>query len=226
MCLFILIVFIYRGTDFHAVGPLVYDPLLPRHLMNKALFNVNYKELALSSTIIDSKVERIQCNFYRVYVSEEMLRNGFIIQCKSLNRDKFKCILFNSEADIIVCENSHRSRDKLNTNVTMFFNTEYEVYTVRENNTGIFTVKDVSSTNTNVTTKSTSINNVEYVEVNANTNIATDNTATAVGDSTASTKPAVSHPVPPIFERIESIDNARKQLSTSGYYLFGKPHVH
>lgn len=70
---------------------------------------------------IDGKVDRQTASYYRLTVSAEHVSNGFIVFCKSVNRDKFKLMMFDSNARLLHQEEGVRARDKLSTDATLFF---------------------------------------------------------------------------------------------------------
>jgi curved DNA-binding protein CbpA len=45
----------------------------------------------------DGRVERSSSDFYRLLLRDNDLKNGFLVSCKSLTKDKFKIIIYNSQ---------------------------------------------------------------------------------------------------------------------------------
>lgn len=79
-------------------------------------------------TVVEGKAERGMGSFYKLAVSEEHVANGFLIQCKSAGKDKFKLLIFDGETgELAQHEDSLRSRDKTSTSATTFF-TKFPVF--------------------------------------------------------------------------------------------------
>ena len=69
---------------------------------------------------IESKVDRQAACYYRLSVTSDDVENGFIIHCKSTNKDKFKLVMFDSGGGFLYREESTRGA-KQSTEATMFF---------------------------------------------------------------------------------------------------------
>lgn len=72
-------------------------------------------------TPIDGRVDRQGACYYRISISNEKLEDGFLIHCKSLNRDRFKLVMFDSGGKLLHLEDSMRSKDKQSTEATLLF---------------------------------------------------------------------------------------------------------
>ena len=72
-------------------------------------------------TGIEGKVDRQAANYYRLSVSPDEIENGFIIFCKSVSKDKFKLVMFDSSGTLLIKEECSRAVDRQSTEVTLFF---------------------------------------------------------------------------------------------------------
>jgi curved DNA-binding protein CbpA len=68
---------------------------------------------------IESKVDRQAACYYRLSVTADDVENGFILHCKSANKDKFKIVMFDSCGGFLFKEHSRGT--KQSTEATMFF---------------------------------------------------------------------------------------------------------
>ena len=70
---------------------------------------------------IEGKADRQTACYYRLTASKADVENGFIVHCRSVSKDKFKLVIFDSSGTLLSKEESSRSSDKLNTEATLFF---------------------------------------------------------------------------------------------------------
>ena len=70
---------------------------------------------------IEGKADRQTACYYRLTASNSDAENGFIIHCRSVSKDKFKLVIFDSSGILLSKEESSRSSDKLSTEATLFF---------------------------------------------------------------------------------------------------------
>lgn len=75
---------------------------------------------------IESKVDRQAACYYRLSVTSDDVENGFIVHCKSANKDKFKLVMFDSNGGFLYKEESSRGT-KQSTEATLFF-VSYDTY--------------------------------------------------------------------------------------------------
>lgn len=72
-------------------------------------------------TIIDGRVDRQAACYYRISITSEKIAEGFLMNCKSANKDKFKLVMFDSSGKLLHLEDSTRSKDKQSTEATLLF---------------------------------------------------------------------------------------------------------
>ena len=72
-------------------------------------------------TGVDGRVDRQAASFYRLSVSSEDVDNGFLIHCKSVSKDKFKLVMFDSGGTLLCKEECTRGSDKQSTEATLHF---------------------------------------------------------------------------------------------------------
>jgi hypothetical protein len=72
-------------------------------------------------TTIDGRVDRQAACYYRISISNENLSKGFLINCKSSNKDRFKLVMFDSSGKLLHLEDSMRSKDTKSTEATLLF---------------------------------------------------------------------------------------------------------
>jgi curved DNA-binding protein CbpA len=72
-------------------------------------------------TTIDGRVDRQTACYYRISISNENLSNGFLMNCKSSNKDRFKLVMFDSSGKLLHLEDSTRSKDRQSTEATLLF---------------------------------------------------------------------------------------------------------
>eukprot|EP00596_Hydrurales_sp_CCMP1899_P010136 CAMPEP_0119051346 /NCGR_PEP_ID=MMETSP1177-20130426/72991_1 /TAXON_ID=2985 /ORGANISM="Ochromonas sp, Strain CCMP1899" /LENGTH=567 /DNA_ID=CAMNT_0007030521 /DNA_START=188 /DNA_END=1891 /DNA_ORIENTATION=+ len=72
-------------------------------------------------TTIDGRVDRQAACYYRISISNENLSKGFLLNCKSSNKDRFKLVMFDSSGKLLHLEDSMRSKDTKSTEATLLF---------------------------------------------------------------------------------------------------------
>ena len=146
----------YSKTDFQAAGPLQFDPKSESNMNDPILAGLLvYSELSLNSTILDSKVDKLKCHFYRFHVSPKQVDNGFILRVLSQNKDKFKLCIFNNKGEVIYTDNSKNSRDGSNTNSVIYCNMKFNTYNLKVKLPTFNPLTHYNITNPNTTTDST-----------------------------------------------------------------------
>jgi hypothetical protein len=70
---------------------------------------------------VDCRVERQNAVYYRLNVDDKACENGYLIICKSIPKDKFKIVIFNSDGEIVHEESSVVSQNKSNTESILYF---------------------------------------------------------------------------------------------------------
>jgi len=66
---------------------------------------------------VGGTVERQAAHFYRISVTEEDLKNGVIISCRSSGKDKFKIVFFDTSGHVTMVEESQQSKKCSEANV-------------------------------------------------------------------------------------------------------------
>lgn len=69
----------------------------------------NVEDLLWGQTV-SGTVERQAAHFYRITVTEQDLKNGVMINCKSTGKDKFKIVFFDQEGHVTMVEESQQSK--------------------------------------------------------------------------------------------------------------------
>jgi hypothetical protein len=92
----------------------------------------------------EGKVDRQAGAFYRLTVDPQRAENGFLVNCRSHNRGKFKLILFDKEGSVLYQEESLKEKEKNYTQSTLFF-TNFDTYRLGE----VFTPTDRQGMNNN-----------------------------------------------------------------------------
>lgn len=77
----------------------------------------------------ESKVDRQTGTYYRLTVDQQHAESGFLINCRSNNKGKFKLIMFDKEGSVLHQEES--MKDKNYTQATFFF-TKFDTYRLGE----------------------------------------------------------------------------------------------
>jgi DnaJ-domain-containing protein 1 len=179
---------------------------LPTTLEAKRLGMVNFADLAPPGFQMAGKVERIQCNYYRLEVTPEMLACGFILQCHSEAKDKFKLLVFDAGAQLVFCENSHHSRDRASTGVTMFCNTPFDTFDLALGSSDIFRLPARGSTG---------VDGVPESAAPAPTG------ASSPSNRGTPQQQQSAQQLPPLFTRIKAFEASRKVFPAPGFYLLG-----
>ena len=52
-------------------------------------------------TFFTEKVDRLSVVYYRLVVTEQHCKNGFMLFCESLNKDRFKLVIFDSKGAML-----------------------------------------------------------------------------------------------------------------------------
>jgi len=73
-------------------------------------FEVPNVEDLLWGQTVSGTVERQAAHFYRITVTEQDLKNGVMINCKSTGKDKFKIVFFDQEGHVTMVEESQQSK--------------------------------------------------------------------------------------------------------------------
>jgi hypothetical protein len=107
--------FLYRNGGIDSGGP----PLDPR-----------VSDLTWGWAL-EGKVDRQSGAFYRLTVDIQRAESGFLINCRSHSRGKFKLILFDKEGSVLYQEESLKDKDKNYTQSTLFF-TNFDTYRLGE----------------------------------------------------------------------------------------------
>ncbi len=71
----------------------------------------------------EARVGHQSGSYFRLTIDARQVENGFVVHCSSVNKDKFKLIMFNSEGQLLFQEECLRTRDKSSTAATLFFTT-------------------------------------------------------------------------------------------------------
>jgi hypothetical protein len=79
----------------------------------------------------DGKVDRQSGVFFRLTVDNQHADSGFIVNCRSSNRGKFKLLVFDKEGNLLYQEDSFKEKDKSFTQSTLFFTT-FDAYRLGE----------------------------------------------------------------------------------------------
>eukprot|EP01036_Dinobryon_divergens_P025948 gene25948-34547_t len=79
---------------------------------------------------VDGRVDRHGGVFYRLNVSSRQVENGFIVHCRSSNKDRFKLIIFDKEGQPMYTEDSLLRKESKSTSYTCatFFFTIFDAY--------------------------------------------------------------------------------------------------
>lgn len=182
---------------------------LYQKLYSKGLTNIIFSDLFPIGYNIDGKVERLQCNYYRLFLTQDLYENGFLLHCKSFSKDKFKLLVFNDEAQLLYCDNSRRSKDKTVTNVVMYCNPVFDTYELREGAVNIIPAP-LANAATNIIYNTAGTINTN----NTNNNLQnTQNTSN------------VQNSLPYLFTKIETFESNKRIFPTPGYYLIGKKYI-
>lgn len=221
--------------SFTNPAPLSQDSTLRTTLQSHKLpETLTFMDLAPLGFNCEAKVERIQCNYYRLEVTPEMHQSGFLLQCCSESKDKFKLLVFNAQAELLYCENSHKSRDRSNTNIVMYCNAGFDTFELTEGASGLFTLPVSSGSGagsgSGATTATATASTESVVAFDP-----TSSPAAAASSSPQKEQHVQSHqqsqgsqqqsqsqsPLPPLFSRIKSVETSRKLFPTPGFYLIG-----
>lgn len=137
----------------------------------------------------ETKVERTHCNYYRMHVDSLKAQNGFVLQCRSASKDKFKLMVFSgTTGELLYSDDSTKLKDKTASVVTMYF-TNFDVYDLAEG---------------------ASASGTSFLGGAAGTN--KDSASTTAVTTTATTTPV-------LFRRIEAVKAARKPAHEGFYLV-------
>jgi len=200
--------------SFESAAPLREDATMAATLESRQLTQLTFMDLAPLGLHIDARVERLQCNYYRLEVTPEMHSSGFLVQCLSEAKDKFKVLVFDSKAELQHCENSHRARDRANTSAVLHCNSAFDTFTLTEGSAGLFTIPgSIGGASPRAAAPATVDGVVVEPGPVAVANAAIPGNMEGQGPDKAQ--------LPHLFSRIKSIDASRKLFSAPGFYLVG-----
>jgi len=79
---------------------------------------------------IDGRVDRHAAVYYRLNVDSRQVENGFIVHCRSINKDRFKLLIFDREGQAMYTEDSILRKDNKSLSYTSatFFFTIFDAY--------------------------------------------------------------------------------------------------
>lgn len=75
----------------------------------------------------ENKVDRQAAAYYRLTVDVANSEKGFVINCRSSNKGKFKLIIFDKDGNVLHQEEAMREKNKSYTHATLFF-TKFDTY--------------------------------------------------------------------------------------------------
>ena len=79
---------------------------------------------------VDGRVDRHGAVYYRLNVSSRQVENGFIVHCRSSNKDRFKLLIFDKDGQPMYTEDSILRKESKSTSytcATLFF-TIFDAY--------------------------------------------------------------------------------------------------
>ena len=78
----------------------------------------------------EGRVDRHAAVYYRLNIDSRQVENGFIVHCRSLNKDRFKLVIFDREGQPLYTEDSLLRKENKSTNYTCatFFFTIFDAY--------------------------------------------------------------------------------------------------
>ena len=82
--------------------------------------------------VVSGVVERQDAQFFKIKVSEEDLRSGIIVNCFSTNGDKFKLIVFDSQGNVQIVEESQQPSSKKKSSQANLHLLPFERYNLSE----------------------------------------------------------------------------------------------
>jgi hypothetical protein len=90
----------------------------------------------------ENKVERQTAAYYRLTVDVTNSEKGFVINCRSANKGKFKLIMFDKEGHVLHQEEAMKEKTKSYTHATLFF-TKFDTYRLDESSSADKTLPPV-----------------------------------------------------------------------------------